>query len=271
MAVDGDFANFRSVYDELTDEVDRARHQFLRDHLTNWFRPLDETSRVAQLVQGLQSGADFEKWLTEHGGLQGMSQSGIRFPHDLEQSLGIKLLLFRAFAEGRRDLDIATFGHGVMHVGKGPDESAHAVIEEIFMPMARELRRYLQRETEKEIKSGTEIPASDRLVTINHNSDAYERVIEAAKNLRRVLQEANNSFDTEAEKDQRVAEVAATERLLEAPQVRTEPVISLVRQLAHDATNKLKETLISGAVGLFLSALAFLLHIVWPYIVPPVY
>ena len=40
MAVDGDFANFRAVYDELTDEVQQASHQFLPDHVANWFAEL---------------------------------------------------------------------------------------------------------------------------------------------------------------------------------------------------------------------------------------
>ena len=59
MAVDGDFANFRAIYDDLTAEVDRSRYQFLPDHLANWFNTLDTTSRVAAIVKRLQSGAEF--------------------------------------------------------------------------------------------------------------------------------------------------------------------------------------------------------------------
>jgi hypothetical protein len=49
MAVDGDFANFRAVYDDLTQEVMRAYVQFLADHISNWFRTLDTTSEVAPI------------------------------------------------------------------------------------------------------------------------------------------------------------------------------------------------------------------------------
>ena len=46
-----DFSNFRADYDELTDEVNRARHQFLSDHLTNWFEHIDDTPQVADVVR----------------------------------------------------------------------------------------------------------------------------------------------------------------------------------------------------------------------------
>jgi hypothetical protein len=40
---DGDFVNFRAVYDELTDEVERAKYQFIPDHPKSWYRTLDTT------------------------------------------------------------------------------------------------------------------------------------------------------------------------------------------------------------------------------------
>jgi hypothetical protein len=62
MAVSGDFANFRAVYDELTDEVLRSHVQFLADHLANWLRTLDTTDDVAPIIQSLQSKIEFEPW-----------------------------------------------------------------------------------------------------------------------------------------------------------------------------------------------------------------
>jgi hypothetical protein len=62
MAVDGDFANFRAVYDELTDVIDGSRFQFLPGHLANWFRTLDTTTRVGAIIKRLESGADYPKW-----------------------------------------------------------------------------------------------------------------------------------------------------------------------------------------------------------------
>jgi hypothetical protein len=57
-----DFSNFRAVYDELTDEVTRARYQFVADHLRNWFEHLDDTPAVLLIVSRLQSELDFPEW-----------------------------------------------------------------------------------------------------------------------------------------------------------------------------------------------------------------
>ena len=59
VVMNANFANFRAVYDELTDEVTRARHAFLPDHLRNWLATIDETPDVSRIVEQLQSGLDF--------------------------------------------------------------------------------------------------------------------------------------------------------------------------------------------------------------------
>jgi hypothetical protein len=46
------FTNFRAVYDDLTDDVMPARHQFLPDHLRNWSRQIDETPSVSSIGAG---------------------------------------------------------------------------------------------------------------------------------------------------------------------------------------------------------------------------
>ena len=76
------FTNFRAVLDELTDEVARARYQFLADHLNGWFRQLDQTPVVNEVVQDLQSSLDFDKWYAERkasaGGMAGSGNARIR-------------------------------------------------------------------------------------------------------------------------------------------------------------------------------------------------
>ena len=57
-----DFANFRAVYDELSDEVGQARYQFVADHLGNWFEHLDDTPAVLLIVTRLQSELNFTDW-----------------------------------------------------------------------------------------------------------------------------------------------------------------------------------------------------------------
>lgn len=150
MEVDGDFANFRAVYDELTDEVDRARYTFLPDHIENWFRTLDTTPRVSEIIKRLEQGVNYREWrdaLTRNVA----AQTNFNWPKDQEQALGIKLSLFRSF---KRPDDIANFGYSFIQSHQDINANARDVIDQIFMPMARELRRYLQQAT---------APAADRV------------------------------------------------------------------------------------------------------------
>jgi hypothetical protein len=142
MEVDGDFANFRAVYDELTDEVGRARYTFLPDHIENWLRTLDTTPRVSETIKRLEQSVNYREWrdaLTRNVA----AQTNFNWPKDQEQALGIKLSLFRSF---RRPDDIANFGYSFIRSHQDTNANAREVIDQIFMPMARELRRYLQLE-----------------------------------------------------------------------------------------------------------------------------
>lgn len=86
--------------------------------------------------------------------------------------------------------------------------------------MARELRRYLEGEVSK-------VPAADRTVTLDHNSAIYREAIEALENLEKALREANDYPDAE-DKEQRIAEVSATKRVLQSIKVRVGAVVGLV-------------------------------------------
>jgi hypothetical protein len=217
MEVDGDFANFRAVYDEMTDEVDRARYQFLPDHLANWFRTLDTTPRIASVIKRLEDGVEYQAWRDKLTRSKG--DHGLNFPREPEKALGMKLTLFRRFSASVID-DIPTFGFAFMRVGQNLNENAQNVIQQIFMPMARELRRYLEREI-------AAVPASDRIVTLDHNSPDYQHMMSALETLEEVLRGANDYPDAE-EKERVVAEVSAGRRLLQSAKVRIGAVVGLL-------------------------------------------
>jgi hypothetical protein len=244
---DGNLTNFRAVYDELTDEVMRARHQFLPDHLTNWFRTIDETPDVALIVQSLQSDLSFEQWWQARGGLEVSNR--IQWPSGTEQALGMKLLLFRAFAEKR--IDISLFGYRLINVGRDVNMNAHAVVEQIFFPMARELRRYL----EGKLADAKAVPASDRHVPLDHNSQPYRDLINALEKLEHTLRVANDYPGDDDERGQRVAEVGASRQLLTAKRVRTEALKMLLKPLVVDFATKLKDSMVGSAVSTVMQGL----------------
>jgi hypothetical protein len=245
-----DFSNFRAVYDELTDEVNRARYQFLADHLRSWFQHLDETPRVAETVRRLQEGLDFDAWYKQAENTRGsfVGSGSLAWPEGREKSLGMKLLMFRACAEGK--LEAAMIGHSFIYVGNNINDNAHAVIEQIFMPMASELRRYLERETTRVPATA---PASDRTVTVDHNKPDYKEAVDALDKLIKTIKESNDYDDVE-EKEQRVAEVSAARRLMDAVRIRIEPLVALLRPLVAQFATKLKDNLIGAAVGVMTTA-----------------
>ena len=254
--VNGDFANFRAVYDDLTHEVLRSHSQFLADHLANWFRALDTTSSVAPIIQDLQSNLDFESWRKQHEAAASGMGAPLEWPSDPDKRLGMKLLLFRSAAvAGSADL-ISWFGFSyVPSADRSISNAARRFIDQVFGPMARELRRLLEEKV-------SEVPAADRTVPLNHNSQQYTETVEAAEHLERIIREANDFPDTE-EKEQRIAEVSAVRRLLQAVRVRVEPIISLLKPLADQVKTKLKDTLIGMAVSKLLVLLGTLLGYIW--------
>jgi hypothetical protein len=248
-----DFTNFRAVYDELTDEVARAAYAFMPGHLRNWFDHLDGTPQVSAVISRLQEGLDVDGWLHQAMDIKKLTWGG-----DREKALGMKLLLFRTFAYEK--MDIGLFGFNMLRVSRNPDENARVVIEQMFSPMARELRRALEGElgrpqSEKvPIPVPLSVPASDRSVPIDHNSQAYADADAAMEKLETAIREAND-FPDPAEKEQREAEVSAARRLLWARIVRLEPLVALLRPILVEYVSKVKDGLVAHAASATVNAL----------------
>jgi hypothetical protein len=250
-----DFTNFRAVYDELTDEVMRSHKQFMPDNLANWFRTLDTTGEIAAQIQELESGVDFEKWKAELEVSRRLNRPLV-WPQEPEKRLGMQLRLFRSAAESGNGDIIAGYGwQFIPSADPSIDNSARRFIDQVFRPMARDLRRYL----EKEIAT---VPAADRSVPLNHNSNEYTETIEAVEEVEKTIREAND-FPDQEEKEQRIAEVSAVRRLLEAARVRVEALVLLLKPLAEQAKTKFKETVVGLAINKFLALLGALIQYIW--------
>ena len=254
-----DFTNFRAVYDELTDEVSRAQHQFVADHLRNWFETIDQTPRPAAIVARLEKLVNFKEWYEvmqvnyrKNGG-----NFTLDFGHTKDKRLAMRLALFRAIS--RNELNAAEVGFQWTNTGeKNINATARNLIQQIFMPMARELRRLF----EAELNSPATAPAADRDVSLNHNSQGYLETIEAADEVEKALRETND-FPDQEERQQRIAEVSAVRRLLQAIRIRIEPVVTLLKPLVEQARTKLKDTLVGMAVSKLIGLLGALLSYVW--------
>jgi hypothetical protein len=252
-----DFTNFRAVYDDLTDEVSRAHNTFLPDHLRNWFRHLDDTPRVAAIVRRLEHGLDIDRFAEQ--AMEDQNETLDWGDHE-EKALGMRLLLFRQFASGKQDISL--WGFHFLHAGNNVNANAEAFVRQVFEPMVRELRRFLEKDVARlereEDEEAQQVPASDRTVTINHNSKEYTEADEAMENLEKAIREAND-FQDPFEKEQREAEVSAGRRLLKAARVRLEPLAALLRPVLAQFTTKVKDNLVSAAALAVSGALITLL------------
>jgi len=144
-------------------------------------------------------------------------------------------------AEGR--IEGWQFAVDFVYEGNNLNDNVRALSDQVFSPFARDLRRYLQNEIEH--NSIDIIPASDRTVTINHNSEQYRHVREALENVEIVLREANDYPDIE-DKEQRIVEVSAGKRLLESVRVSAEAVKAvLLRPLIY-----LAKKFVDAAIGI---------------------
>ncbi|MGY8678350.1 hypothetical protein Q2941_11085 [Bradyrhizobium sp. UFLA05-153] len=123
---------------------------------------------------------------------------------------------------------------------------------QIFLPTTRELLRYIEEHFDKVV------PASDRTVTINHNSKEYTDADAAMEKLEKTIREASD-FDDPLEKDQREAEVSAGRRLLKATRVRVNVLLALLKPIVTQYGTKLKDSLIGMAVQATIGVLGHLL------------
>jgi hypothetical protein len=258
MMTNRNFTNFRAIYDEMTDEVERSSPQFAADHLENWFALLDETPAVCEVVRAIESAAylDSFRWLEQL--VKTLSPSRdvqTSWPKGRDKRLGTQLYVFREIA--KRSVKLGLFGQRFLPSIKNEDEGAKGAIEQVFLPMARDLRRRL----EDTLADSDEpaVPASDRTVRLDHNSAGYTDAIEALDRLEYTLRSANDFPGDAEEQQQRATEVSAARRLFEAMWVRVEPIVALLRPLVIQFGTALKTTLVGKAVAVVVKALGVLL------------
>lgn len=146
----------------------------------------------------------------------------ITWPSGRDRRLGTQLLVFREIASRRETA--SNFGAKFI-TGSDALNGAGDLIKSVFMPMARELRRRFESETAG--KKDIEVPAADRTVTLDHNSEPYREAVTALEVLENTIRQANDYPDAE-DKEQRIAEVSAARRLLSSARVRVGAVVALL-------------------------------------------
>jgi hypothetical protein len=161
------------------------------------------------------------------------------FPDDDdEHRLGYQLLLFRRIAEGK--LDSTNIALRFSYTTGDRNDLVRQLGNTIFEPMAKDLRRHLENEVNKS-EAATDIPASDRLVTINHNNPAYKDVMGAMHDLESALTRLLNSSEDAARTTRLIKEVQAGRTLLEATLGRLDALKTTVLNTLKELYKSAKE------------------------------
>ena len=216
------WTEFFTTYDDLGRDIQYAGDDFSL-HLLRWFANIEDEPKAAQIVRDLEAPIDIQAWLAKAAASGNSASLGSgELPWSLDSSalLGERIALTRLVAG--RQLDLQHFVVSYMYVQGQTDKSGAASLFclRIFSPTARDLKRRIQQRLDAETDHGPlSVPASDRVVTIDHNSDSYRDMVSAIDEVMEAVRGANN-FSSEAEKAQATAELAAGKQLLAAPRVR---------------------------------------------------
>ncbi|MGX9145793.1 hypothetical protein [Mesorhizobium sp. 128a] len=232
-----DIDEFFEEYGELADFAAQAHWQQVPQQLRRFLASLDVSPYpISQRIKWLQSLTNWEEIQKNYLKKQsGIGTGHVTWPEQQEMRLASQLLLFEQMAleNLRPELFAREFYSSARNVNEGTQE----MLNQAFRPFVYELRRYLKRNIDIAVPEIEEIsfpkpifvPASDRTITVDHNSPDYAEVSNTLKNLEAAIRESNN-YDDMDDKDQRIAEIRAGRRLLEAVKVRADALHALLYQ-----------------------------------------
>jgi|HubBroStandDraft_5_1064220.scaffolds.fasta_scaffold60684_2 hypothetical protein len=249
---------FWDEYDLLADNAASASYKLIPNALKRWLSLLDGELIVSNEIAPLESSADFEKWLADCEATQGsmLGSAILAFPIKKEEWLGSHLFLIRkAAADESIAIDI---GHTFLTTENGFDAMVREFQYQVFSPLRVELRRYLERKLasiQAPAQNTNTVPASDRVVRLDHNSNTYTEAIQALNRVRDAVAESNEYADQD-DKGQRVAELDASLVLLDSPQVRVSVVQTLVIRCLKYLGDKFVEGIVAVLVSAAIAALA---------------
>jgi DNA end-binding protein Ku len=106
------------------------------------------------------------------------------------------------------------------------------------------------------------VPASDRVVSLDHNSPKYIEAVDALAALEQALKETNQYEDPQ-EKEQHVAEVSAARRLLQSTKVRVMAVSAVLTPVLVAITKRFFDTGLGKIAGKVVDTLWPLLGLIF--------
>ena len=256
--------DFEAEYLDLSDDVSRASYKTYEQKLRDFIRHIDSCDWARARAAKFAPGFDFASWHTAaRKSVSSMVGSGrLDWASDRKVRLGQQLALFRYFAE--TDDAYMNFSSDFMYAGSRFDDMIREINSQIFEPFSRDLLKDLAKHSPLETKSA-DVPASDRIVPINHNSSDYRQAEANLETLERTVQSSNAlGSESPEERDRIVAEISATRRLLRAARARIDAIWGLVVPALKWIGGKIADAAVQIAIAAVAAALASLFGVAIP-------
>ncbi|MBD7992831.1 hypothetical protein H9643_18810 [Ochrobactrum sp. Sa2BUA5] len=231
--MDYDLDEFLEEYDDYTHQVSSSGMNLFSSRLKQWFHLLDNADPdIAGHMKWLEARIGRfvipDEVFIEDGG--NANSGKINIPSDKIDRLTSYLYLFRGFVSDPRS--VLTFGFRNFH-----DRSTNVMLDKIisglFEPFSTELRRYIQKNFDEPVPEDEQlnhaagaIPASDRIVHINHNQPEF---IEISDLLKSVEEDIRGINDADAEiQDRALSELRAANEIIHAQSARYDVLKALL-------------------------------------------
>ena len=203
-----DPVDFEARYGELVEDVQLATSPTYELKLSDWFQFLDASPISRHRIEALGAGFDFSDWYAKAMTTVGSGDDGkLEWSRDSQERLSQYLALFRHLSntEGAY-IDFST---NFLWAGTGYDDMIAKINDQLFRSFSRDLLKDIVRNFLPG-KSGTAVPASDRIVALVHNSDAYLAVMDQLAELQTGVATSNEIGSADPDIKERLgAEVSA--------------------------------------------------------------
>lgn len=249
------FEQFAADYADLANDVINAGYETYETKLTDWLDFIEREPISKDRIANLQQGFDFDAWYEAAKATVGsMVGSGrLDWAKDRTERLGQQLALFKHFTAN--DFSWSDFTSNFLWAGSRYNDSIRKLNSELFEPFARDLLKDIQRSGTAH-QASPEIPAADRIVTLDHNARPYVQAVNGLDQVMDDLQRSNEiGADDPSTRERIVAELDAGRRLLKASQVRAQAVWAVV----YPALRWLADNTASTTLGVAVTAVIVLL------------
>jgi hypothetical protein len=257
--VDQTYDEFLQDFEDRLDDIRRADWRQFALALSDLLLLIDTSVQSASVVRPLGARVDFDAWYadckTTVGGMVGSGR--LNWSPDRTDRLAEQLGLVRLLSSSENEM--ADFSGSFSWAGANLNDNKRKIVDELIEPFARDLLRYIDRSR----RSAPTIPASDRVVPVNHNSPEVQELEGRLGELETAM-ESSNSLRQEAEFDRNLAELSAGRRLLEADSVRP----SALGLVLGPALKWLGDHVAGTAISMIVTAIVVLLAAHFGIVVP---